>query len=269
MNQRLLVTLSIVTALGANAWAGLSFTSVTTMEGGIGRGDQPSTTNVVLDGDRLRMEVAGERKGHAAEGYFLTQDGGKTLFMVSPKDKTYMKWDMENMMGPGGMMGMAKGMMNMKFSNVKVEKLAEGPGEPIQGFATTHYRFRTSYQISTSFMGRQNVSTVVRDEDLWTAPKLNPAVMSVWARKQMPATGDEEFDKLMKSERAKATGLPLRMIATTTTTDAAGKAQVTKSTTEVTEVKQGAVDAALLELPKDYQETQMPKMPPMPGGMGK
>ncbi|TFG88779.1 MAG: DUF4412 domain-containing protein [Gemmatimonadales bacterium] len=264
MVSRALMASLLALSVAAQAWAGLSFTAVTKSEGGRGRGDQGGTAKVAADGERLRMESSAKGRGEA-EGYMLTQDGGKTLYMVNPKDKTYMKWDVEGMMGgAGGMMQMAKGMMGMKFSDVKVEKVLEEKGEPILGYPTTHYRFTTSYQMEMNFMGRKNVSTVVQEDDLWATSKIKLSTLAVWTGKQLPTTGDEELDKLMKSERAKVEGLPLRTVMTQTTTDAAGKTQVSKTTMEVTEVKEGAMDAALFELPAGYQEMQMPTMPPMP-----
>jgi hypothetical protein len=266
MFRRTGIAVSLSLAVAAHAWAGLSFTSVTKSEGQKGRGAEPSTSKVALEGDKLRMEMAGEKRGRGAEqGYFLTQDGGKTLYMVNAAEKSYMKMDLEAMGGAGGMVQMAKSMTGMKFSNVKVEKVLEEKGEDILGYATKHYRFKTSYQMEMNFFGRSMANTVVQEEDIWAAPKLKAAVMSVWSRKQMPSVGDPELDKLVNSERGKVDGLPLRTIVTSTTTDASGKSQVSKTTTEVTEVKEGNLDNAQFELPAGYQEMQMPAMPPMPG----
>ncbi len=255
--------------LAANAWAGITFTSVTKTEGMTMPGAALSTitSTVKMDGDKLRMDAAGEHMGHGPfRGYFLTKDAGKTMYMVNAEDKTYMEWDTEKLMG-GGAAQMARSMMQLKFTNVKVEKLLEEAGGNLLGYPTTHYKIRTSYKTEMNMFGHSAVNNVVQDEEIWAAPKVTGAAMNAWSKKQLPGTGDDGLDKLMREQQDKIKGLPLRRIATSTQTDASGKQQTTKTTMDVTKIEEGNVDAATFEIPAGYQLMQMPDFGAM-GGMG-
>jgi hypothetical protein len=240
--------------LAVQAQAGLQYTVKTTVEGGKRGGDAGNQSmQMTADGAKARMEFLKGGPMKAGEGYILTQDGGKTMFMVSPKEKTYMKWDMDAMMGLAGAM---TSMMKMEVTDPKTEKLLDEAGAPILGYPTRHYKFRTSYGMSMTVMGFNSSSTIVREEEAWTTTKINTAALSAWLKKA-PKTNNESLDKLMKQQMEKMTGLPLKTIAVQTSTDKNGKTQTSTTTMEVTEVKELKPAADLFEIPKDYKETSM------------
>ncbi len=209
---------------------------------------------MATDADKGRVEFT---EGHGpipgSGGYLVTQDAGKTFFMVSPKDKTYTKWDMEAMMGMAGAMG---GMMKMQISDPKIEKVLDEAGEPILGYSTRHYTFRTAYRMSMSVMGFKNEMTIAKDEETWTTTQLDISTLGAWFNK-MPKTQNDELDKLIQMEKGKMSGLPLKMLSTQTTTDGQGKTTVTRTSMNVTEIKKIGARDVVVDIPENYKEVSL------------
>lgn len=256
--------LAAVAGVGAvQAMAGYQITMKTATEGDQkARRSQPAQAGM-MNGTMV-MSTAEEKaridfkEGHGpglgGEGaYLVTKDAGKTFILISPKDKTYMKWDMESMMGMAGSMG---SMMKMQISDPKVEKEIDEPGEPILGYATRHYKFKTAYQMSMNVMGFKNEMTIQREEETWTTRELEISSLGAWFNKT-PQTQNEELDKLIKAEKGKMSGLPLKMIAIQSTTDSQGRTTISKTLMNVTEVKKIGADAIDAEIPVSYKEMNL------------
>jgi hypothetical protein len=247
--------------LAAPLFAGVVYSAKTTGEGAKGTEMQSSTVRAwVSEGNAKVLFETSENPMTESGSYLITRDGGQTIYLVNPKEKTYAKWDLE------AMMQMATGamkMVNLKITDPKVEKLADGPGEPILGVPTTHYKFRTSYGMQMKFFGMSQSNTIVQDEEIWAAPSLLDAGFGIWLRKSPPKTGDKDFDTLMKSEMQKMSGFPLKRLTVTTTTDKKGKQETTRTLMEVTEMKVQPVPDSTFAIPADYTETQL-----LPSGEG-
>jgi hypothetical protein len=180
--------------------------------------------------------------------------------MVNPGEKSYMKWDMEGMMG---LAGGAMGMMNMKVSNPKVETVLDEAGPTILGCTTRHVKIQTSYTMSMSFMGMNNTSSITQEQELWTTEKFKDAGLDAWKNTQgMLKTGDQNLDALIKAQMEKVQGIPLKMIASTTNKDNSGKSHVNRTIMEVTEIKEMSVSKDKFEIPSGYTEKKMEDMIP-------
>ena len=256
MSQKMILVGLIVLSTALSSSAGWEYSAVTRAEGSSQHSEMMNNQMTSwVDGGNAKVEFT--RSGNPmmpAGSFAVTKDGGKTMLMVDPSKKTYSKWDMAGM---AGMAGGAMQMMNMKMSTPKVEKLLEEQGGKIAGFATTHYRFRTSYTTDMEFMGmKQSISTVT-EEDLWASPELNEAGLNAWMNQQGAKTGSEQLDKLIKAEMEKVKGFPLKRIVTTTTKESGGEPQVMKITTEVTSIKKASPAGALFEVPAGYREAPL------------
>lgn len=261
MSKRAAVLVLAIVALAPAAWGGVVFTSVTKVEGGKGAAQQNSTVKGWVDGDLARIEFSESGNPMMAKGtYLITTDGGKEVFLVNPKEKTYSKFDVEGMMQ---FASSAMSAMNMKFSDPKVEKLGQAPNGLVAGLPTIHYQFRTSYTMSMSFMGMKRSTRIVKEEEVWSAPKLIEAALGIWLRKNPPKLGDDNLDNLMRAEMGKIEGFPLKRKIVQTSTDEKGKAEVTTTLTEVTSLEMSSVSASMFEIPADYKETSV-----FPGGEG-
>lgn len=255
MNRKIVLA-ALVFAAALPALAGWEYSATTRAEGS---SQQAEMMNMQMtswvDGDKAKIEFVKSESPLTPSGSFVvTKDGGKVMYMVNPSKKTYSRWDMESM---AGLAGGAMQMMNMKMSTPKVEKLLEEKGEKIAGFATTHYRFRTSYTMDMSFMGIKRSTTTVAEEDIWANAELNDAGLNAWMNQQGTKTGNEQLDKLVKAEMEKVKGFPLKRVVTTTTKESSGEPQVMKMTTEVTAIKKASPAAGLFELPAGYTESSM------------
>lgn len=247
----------------APAWAGIHYTSVTETVGQSGK----MTIQVEgwASGDNARVEFKkSDNPILKAGNYMITKDGGKTLYLVNPEDKTYAKWDLQGMMGAAG--SVLKGMgplFKMEVTDPKVEKLEEGDGGQLLGLPTKRYKYRTSYNMKIRVMGMGQASYVVMEQDIWATDRLTDPGVGAWLRSEPPALGYEPFDKLMKAEMGKINGYPLKMVTVTTTTQK-GEKSVDRTNVEVTQLDTSAtVAASRFELPSGYQETQL--LPTAPG----
>ena len=245
--------------LAGPALAGYQLTMKTASTGeGKGRHAQAQAGNntmvMATDANKARVEFTEGHGPMAGEGgYLITKDAGKTFYMVSPKEKTYTKWDMDAMMGMAGAMG---GMMKMQISDPKVEKLLDEAGEPLLGYPTRHYKFHTAYRMSMNVMGFKNDMTIDKEEETWTTTKLDISALGAWFN-QMPKTQNADLDKLVQAEKSKMSGLPLKMLTVQTTTDSQGKATVTHTAMNITEIKKIGSADVVVEIPEDYKEMNM------------
>lgn len=254
MSKKAVVVVALL-ALAPAAWGGVVFTAVTKAEGGKGTEQQAGTVKGWVDGELARFEFVESGNPFMAKGTFLiTTDGGKEVFLVNPERKTYSKFDVDGMMQ---FAGSAMSAMSVKFSDPKVEKLGEAPDGLVAGLPTIHYQFRTTYTMSMSFMGIKKSTRIVKDEEIWSAPKLVEAALGVWLRKAPPKLGDDNLDNLMRAEMSKIEGFPLKRKIVQTSTDEKGKSEVTTILTEVTSLEMGAVSASMFEIPADYKETSL------------
>ncbi len=235
------------------ARAGWEYTAATKTEG---QGSQGGSAAVAikawLDGDKARIEFIGGDNPMMADGtYLITQDAGKTMYLVNPKEKAFSVWNMHEMMG---MAGGAMKMMNFKILNPKVETLERGSGGPVAGFATTRHKFRTSYGMEMSIMGMKRSSVVTRDEEIWTTDEVKDIAQSAWSRFSEMKFGNEELDKLIEMERGKIKGFPLKTVSVQMTRDQGGKEEVSRSVTEVTRLAKASLATGLFELPAGFKE---------------
>ncbi|HVR98626.1 MAG TPA: DUF4412 domain-containing protein [Thermoanaerobaculia bacterium] len=241
-------------------FAGIHYQAVSKGEGA---GAQVSNMQVEgwVSGPKARVEFKDSGNPVMKEGtYILTKDGGKTMYLVDPKEKTYVEWDLQGMAGMLG--GITQGMgplLKFQVSNPKVEKLAEEDGGTVAGQPTRHYRYRTSYAMTVKVFGMGNTQNIVTEQEIWATDKLSDVGLRAWLRSEPPLTGNAELDKLMKAEIGKVNGFPLKTVTVNTSTpQKGGKPTVTRTTMEVTQIDTNATVAdSRFEIPAGFQETQI------------
>lgn len=247
--------------LASPAFAGFHYRATTVTEAATGRGGMNMTVEGWIDGKSAKIEF--RESNHPAMGagqYLLTQDGGETVYLVDPKEKTYAVWDLRAMLGmAGGMMQGIGPVLKLDFSDPKVEKVADDDGGSILGFPTRHIRTRTTYSLTVKVFGMGRTNQVESEDDTWWSAKLLDPGFGVWLRADPPRTGNPQLDKLIDAQAAasRGKGFPLKKVTVQTSTDKSGKKSVTKSTMEVKELAPAAVPAATFALPAGYQKTEM------------
>jgi len=262
MNKRLTVMMTAAALAGAQAFAGMYYEATTTGSGRKGADMVNTTVHGWVAGDAAKVVFEASNNPMAKTGmYMLSKDGGKSVYMVNPEDKNYFKWDLDSMVGMAG--GVMK-MMNMKFTDVKVEKVGEEAGGTVAGLPTIHYTYRTSYTMSMKFMMMHKTSKVTKVQDVWSAPKLLDAALGMYLRKTPPSMGDEEYDKMIRAEMEAIKGFPLKTQTVQTDTDEKGKSDTTTTVMEVTKLElEFATPASTFEIPAGYEEVETPTMPGM------
>ena len=253
----------ILTLMGLPAFAGIHYKAVTTTTTE-GAQNQAGNMNMKVEGwvssDMARVEFKeSDNPVVKAGAYLITKDGGKSIYLVDPQEKTYAKWDLQAMLGLAGavMQGMGP-LLKMEFSDPKVEKLLDEDGGTVAGQSTRHTRYRTSYSMKVKVLGMGNESNVVTEQDIWSTDRLQDVGLGIWLRSDPVRTGNEQFDKLIAAEVGKTSGFPLKTVTVSTNTPKKGNKTTSRSTMQVTELDTSAdVAAASFEIPAGYQETQL------------
>src|SRR5258705_13889356 len=110
------------------AFAGIHYKSTTKSDDARGHSSEMQVEGWVA-GDKARVEFKDSTNPNPATPkgtYLLTKDGGKTLFLVNPEEKTYAVWDLNAMLGTvGNVMNGMGALLKIQFSEPKVEKLTD------------------------------------------------------------------------------------------------------------------------------------------------
>ncbi len=244
--------------LASPAVSGIYYEAHSTGEGK-GSEAQSATVKAWVSGEKAKVLFESTGNPMMKKGdYLLTTDGGQTLYMVSPKDKTFSKWDLDAMLQMAA--GVTK-MMNLAVTEGKVEKLEERLGEAVAGLPTTYYKFRTTYRQTMKFMMINQDNRIEEVHELWAAPDLVEKALGVYLRKTPPKTVSEDFNRLMALEFEKVKGIPLKSRTVTTVQDKKGAKQTTTVTMEVSKLQVMPVPDGTFEIPAGYKEVQL-----LPGG---
>jgi hypothetical protein len=257
-------------AAAVPASAGIHYQAITRVVDAQGRATE-TQVEAWAEGEKARVEFRVSANPIAKSGTFLiTKDGGKTLFLVNPEDKSFARWNVEAMLGiVGGVMNGGLGpLLKVELSDPKVEKLLEEDGGTVAGLPTRHLRYRTSYTMKLKVLGLGRSSGVVAEDDLWVTDRLRDAGLGVWLRSGPPRTGNADFDKLTAAGYEKRQGFPLKSSTVSTVTQK-DKQSVTRRTMEVTEVKTEPVPDSRFDIPPGFAERQLPVGPGGPGGPGR
>lgn len=244
----------VMVFLAARAWGGVYYEAKTTGEGK-GADAQSATVKAWVSGEKAKVlfEATGNPMMEPGS-YWLTTDGGKTLFLVNPKDKTYGKWDLDAMVQMAA--GVTK-MMNLEIKEGRVEKLEERPGGTVAGLPTTYYKYRITYRQTMKFMMMSQDNRVEEIHEMWLAPELVEKALGVYLRKAPPRTVSEEFNRLLELEYQKAQGIPLRSRIAVTTRDKKGATETSVVTMEVTALQVIPVPESTFVIPQGYKEVNL------------
>lgn len=253
--------LAIFLAATVPCSAGIHYKAVTRMEDANAKGNTVEVEGWVAgDNAKVVFLQAGGNPVTKKGSYMLTKNGGKTLYLVDPAEKTYAELDLNAMLGlVGGIMNGMGPLLKIQFTDPKVQKVAEEDGGAVLGLPTKHYKYRTSYTMTVKVFGMGNTTDVVQEQDVWATSSLADPALGVWLRAEPPRTGNTEFDKLIASEMDRYSGFPLKTVTVSTSTQKKGnKQQVTRQTMEVTELDaKASVPDATFEIPAGYEQTEI------------
>jgi hypothetical protein len=224
----------------------------------------------VFAGDNAKIEIldsgpmAGDNNTFGNKGsYFLMAEGGKKMLLVDPSQKTYLEWDMQSMVaGLAKMMNALGGLVKMEMSDFKMDTQELGAGETIQGYPTRHVRTNQNYTITARVFGKTHVSKSETTVDYYFAPRLkakNPFIQNsqAWAN-SFDMFNNPDYKAQMAAAQAKLTGVPVKTVVRTISTDEKGKQQTSVVTSEMLNFRNLDVPKSEFEIPSGYQLVQMP-----------
>ena len=203
-------------------------------------------------------------------GYLLTKDGGATLYLVDPKEKSYMEWDVDQMFATmAALLDSTGPLLNIDFSNPSSQKLGESDGGTLLGHPTKKYQWQSAYDMQMKVLGMKRQYHVEQMMDFWATDRLDDKGFAIWLRPDRVKTGDQELDQILTSDMGRINGFPLKSVITTKMTTGKGKTQTSVSTMEVTTLREESIAGSSFELPADYKRVEfLPGMPPQGEGQG-
>jgi hypothetical protein len=254
-NREFLVALLLVFLASAHCFAGATYTAVSRTQTEAEKNEMK--VRGWASGDSSKVEFMHSTDPTLRPGsYMLSTDGGKTIYLVDPSSKSFIRWDIMATLGAG------QGMGKIEYLEPRVEKLLEEPGPRILGFPTRHYRFRTTYTVNVELMGRRMSSTSTTEEDIWASTKAMEPAMRILAGQVRPQSGNEQIDRMVKAEMDKVRGLPLKTVSVTRTVGQ-GRSETLRSEMEITSLRTVSVPASTFSLPAGYKQIEMRTTPDM------
>ncbi len=207
-----IITIGLILATTASAMAGIEFTSKVSDK----RGQTVSRTQGWVDGPKAKIEyVNGQRSSGLKKGsYIVSKDGGKTVYMVDPQNKSYMKFNIDKLASQvGNFMNAAGGFISLKFTDPKFKTISDNRGPEMYGLPTRHVKTETSYTVTASVFGQKNITTISRKDEVWLTKKLHDSGMQIWTQQRSIKTGNKDIDKIISAETKRLDGIPLKVIS--------------------------------------------------------
>jgi hypothetical protein len=265
------VTIATTAALllfgSSTSFGGLTFTMVTTSDG-----KTSSTAQVWTDGMKMKtlIDTAVDNPLMPPGSYILVNEQG--MYIVNPTASTFARFDVSMFEGMTQALSESGVANTFEFKDIGIEKTLDEAGESIEGYATRHYQFKSTWKMVVA--GSPMTTQVDSVEDIWTTTEL-----------AIPAQASMSFDQVSLppsvQELADAQGLrnvegfPLRTVTVQTTkmdmgmrgfgaglaqrmaNRAMGGAGNVTTTMEMTDIEEVDVPAETFEIPEGYTETQL------------
>lgn len=247
-----------------SAFAAAYYFESTTSTRGSGK-DNSVTVHAWIDGMNGKIEIVEGSQGFLAKGgYLLTTTGAQTIYLVDPDKMTYSEMNLERLLGT--LSNVMSGMpMKIEFSDISQEKLGEGPSEPILGYPTTRYEYRSQYTMTISAAIFSRKSRVETHSEYWCTDAVGGEAFKMWLGPEQLRTGNAELDKFMSMD------IDPGCLALRTRIETREDGETSTTTAEVTRLDVlDAIPAETFELPSNYEAVDLMSSLPddltLPGG---
>ncbi|GAC1653428.1 MAG: hypothetical protein NVS4B3_16500 [Gemmatimonadaceae bacterium] len=263
MLRRSFVAIGALATLGAapaTYGPGVSFLMKTTS----GASAAGSVTSVHFLAGVLRFDGDTSKKS-GKSSYVLVNPTRKSLTMVMPDSRQFLEINFADTAGQAFGVVAQTMAATTAVSDIQVSGSALGSGGVVNGYPTNRYRITTSYsEVKRESEARRKFRSV---EEFWVTSKLKdiPDPMEAFTRAfggqgGMPAMGGTVSDLLRKRgevQRKLFTGLPMKAVTKTTTTERDGTTKEETTTTEILDLKKTNLDASAFEVPAGYTKLDM------------
>jgi hypothetical protein len=230
-------------------------------------GEPASTGTVYVAGDRWRIDFAGRGEKKSGD-YLLSQDGGRTVTIVHPDERSYSVHaadDFERIVSR--VMRGLDAVMTLQLHDAKVAAAALGAGEAVAGRPTQRYRLTQEYVVSVGMFGFSSDKHERVVTEYWVDPTLalphNPVVEMMSTLETALAQHDDAFVRRSDEARRKLfRGVPLKVVVTAESTDeedddaAAGAVERKVRTIQLGEVQRVAIEPPVFQVPAGFKKQE-------------
>lgn len=267
MKRVVLMVISLLLVVGS-ATAAMRYEAVTRTLNEKGKTDQEMVVESWVDGERARIQFREVKKAPVPDdAYLITTDGGQTMILVNPKEKTYMEWDLDLLFQSlGSISGATGGMVDLSFAGTSAEYLGAEAGGQVLGHDTTKHRMKSAFTMQVKVFGMKQQTTVRSETESWATSELADAGFGAWLRKTPPATGDDDLDALIRTHAQKIEGVVLKSVTKSVTVDDKGRERPSTTVMEVTSIEPVEVTDEMFAVPTGYERTEMPTLAGHQGG---
>jgi len=201
----------------------------------------------------FRIEFTESTNPMMGTGTYMISNDGKTILLVNPKEKTYSKMDMEQILKMTQALG---GMVEMKVENPKATQARGTQDMAVAGLPAKHYVMDTSYTMKVKVLFMKSSSQVSSHKDLWFTESF-PVVVMDYFQSRSVKTGFGELDKLIELEKTKVPGVLVKSKTTSESKDDKGKVTKSYDEFEITTWEKASLSADLFQVPAGYKEVPL------------
>ena len=221
-----------------------------------------------------------------ADGYFsggwltpgdflIVRDSGRTIIVVSPKNKLYANVDIGQLaQGANSPANAFGGMAGVQATKVKIDATPLA-SEKLGQVTAQKFEVTEDYTVSLAIMGMTSTTVTHTTTDLWFAPALTAIInpFAVPITRDAPTTmffGQDYATQMSAAKFKLPAGSPIKYVAVSTLTDAKGNHSGTNTTWELGNVAQATVSDAAFDVPAGYTQYSgsIAMMPSGAGGPG-
>ena len=249
--KRALAILALLAATALCCFAGTTYTFSTLTES---EGVKSATRTRVWtsNGSVKMLFVQSDEPSTPVSSYVLRPARASVVYLIYPDKKSYLTWD------PG--QALQRTTSNFQVLEPRFEKVSEGPGEPIAGFATTHYVFRLTYTMRSEMFGEETDTPVTVEQEYWVADDVRLGDIKAASLIGSQAPGltrlGPDLQRTIEEQTSRLKGTPVKTVMTFIT-KLPGREQRTTMTSEISDVKRVVVPASVFRVPLGYKKTAM------------
>ena len=239
----------------STAFAGVTydFQSMTT-----GAQQRALTGTVSVEGRNIRFDVThGDNLLFKDTTFVLSNDGGQTLNVFDPAQKTYYTMNLSALSGSASGLFKSLGGVNVSVANPKVSVRDLGDASAIAGYPTRHSTVDAAYDINIEAMGTKIATHMDMATESWTTDRIGSEFMNFIQMKNL-RTGFDQLDKLIDAQSETLRGrFPLKQVTTLRLQQGSGDITTT-TTSEVTHIEKKDIAASTFAAPNGYTKVDDP-----------
>ncbi len=262
--NRSLVLISAILLLALPCFAGLTYTSTSTVESGPGpvKMKQQMRMQAWISGGNAKQQVLESGSPDIPSGsYLLKRADNAAMLLVNPATKTYSTWDEEKMMD--GLRSAVEKMM--KIEDAHWEKVSEEDGGEVSGFPTKHYHFRFTYTIVTTVDRQEAHVPATMEQEFWVTDKVNDPgleALRTYQFVQALAGLSSDMEEMVRAEMAEMSGFPVKEVWTVKAAVDDGEQTLQTTTTTISDIRSLDVPESVFDIPKNFSQTLQPALAP-------